>query len=101
MELNPYLVSAHYYRGVASINLKRVDLAEESFQTVRDSYTGDEFHYASYMRGYLRANQGEFESAASELRHFLKIKGEAPEVDRIKAHLAEWEKEGRIKAAKN
>ena len=100
-ELNPYLVSAHYYRGVARINLKQIDLAEESFQKVRDSYKGDEFPYASYMLGYIRANRGEFESAASELRHFLKIKGEASEVDLIKGHLAEWEKEGRIKAAKN
>ena len=100
-ELNPYLVLAHYYRGIASVKLNQAELAEESFQKVRDSYKRDEFPYAGYLLGYILADQGKFESAASELRHFLKIKGEALEVDRIKSHLAAWEKEGRIKSTKN
>ena len=100
-ELNPYIVVAHYYHGVASINLNRIDQAQESFQTVRDNFKGDDFPYASYMLGYILANQGEFESAASELRHFLEIKEQAAEADKIKDHLAQWEKEGHIKSDKN
>jgi len=49
------------------------------------------------LLGYILANQGEFESAASQLRHFLKISEKAPEADQVKSHLAQWEKEGRIK----
>ena len=45
--------------------------------------------------------QGEFESAAGELRHFLEIKADAAEADQIKDHLAQWEKEGHIQSEEN
>ena len=99
-ELNPYLLPAHYYHGIASLNLKRVKLAQESFQKVRDAYEGDDYPYASYMLGYILANKGEFESAASQLRYFLEISEKAPEVGRVKSRLAQWEKEGRIQEVK-
>ena len=95
-ELNPYLAPAHYYHGIASVNLNRVELGQESFQKVRDAYKGDDFPYASYMLGYILAKKKEFESAASQLRHFLEISEKAPEVGQVKTHLAQWEKEGRI-----
>jgi len=53
------------------------------------------------MLGYILANQGEFESAADELRHFLEIKADAAEAGQIKNHLAQWEKEGHIKSVDN
>ena len=96
LDLDPYLLQAHYYHGLASINLNRVELAQESFQKVRDAYRGDDFPYASYMLGYILAQKGEFESAASHLRHFLKISKKAPEAGQVKSYLAQWEKEGRI-----
>ena len=96
-ELNPYLLPAHYYHGIAYVNLNRVEMAQESFQKVREAYKGDDFPYASYMLGYILAKKGEFESAASQLRHFVEINEKAPEVGQVKTHLAQWEKEGRIK----
>lgn len=100
-ELNPYIVKAQYYRGVANFNLNQMEPAQQSFQKVRENYRGDDYPYSSYMLGYLLANQGEFESAASELLHFLKIKVDAAEAGQIKDHLAQWEKEGHIKSGKN
>ena len=100
-ELNPYIVMAQYYRGVANMTLNRTEPAQQSFQKVRDNYKSDDYPYASYLLGYILATQGEFESAASELRHFLKIKEQAPEADQIKESLAQWEKEGHIKSVKN
>ena len=100
-ELNPYIVLVDYYQGVASINLNQMEQAQQSFQRVRNNYKGDDYPYASYMLGYILANQGEFESAAAQLRDFLKIKSEAAEADQIKAHLAQWEKEGHLKSDKN
>ena len=100
-ELNPYIVMAQYYRGVANMNLNRIEPAQQSFQKVRDNYKSDDYPYASYLLGYILATQGDFESAASEFRHFLKIKEQAPEADQIKESLAQWEKEGHIKSVKN
>ena len=97
-ELNPYLLSAHYNQGVANLNLNRMELAQESFQGVRDAYKGDDFPFASYALGYLHSNKGEFDSAALHLRHFLEITDEPPEAANVRAHLAEWEGEGRIEA---
>ena len=100
-ELNPYILAAQYYHGVANINLNRIEPAQQAFQKVRENYKSDDYPYASYMLGYILANQGEFESAATELRHFLEIKAEAAEVDQIKDHLAQWEKEGHIQPVKH
>ncbi len=100
-ELNPYIVKAQYYHGVANMTLNRTEPAQQSFQKVRDNYKSDDYPYAGYLLGYILATQGEFESAASELRHFLKIKEQAPEADQIKDSLAQWEKEGHIKSVKN
>ena len=100
-ELNPYILVAQYYNGVANITLNRVEPAQQSFQKVRKNYKSDDYPYASYMLGYILANQGEFESAADELRHFLEIKADAAEAGQIKNHLAQWEKEGHIKSVEN
>ena len=100
-ELNPYIVMAQYYHGVANMTLNRIEPAQQSFQKVRDHYKSDDYPYAGYLLGYILATQGEFESAASEFRHFLKIKEQAPEADQIKDSLAQWEKEGHIKSVKN
>ncbi len=62
---------------------------------VERPYKGDDFPYASYMLGYILAKKGEFESAASQLRHFVKINEKAPEVGQVKTH----RHSGRRKAA--
>ena len=45
------------------------------------------------------ANKGSFDAAARELEHFLKLKPEAPEGERVREYLDEWEKKGLIKVA--
>ena len=75
-ELNPYIVQAQYYHGIASITLNRIEPAQQSFQKVRENYRGDDYPYVSYMLGYILADQ-------------------------IKDHLAEWEEEGHIKSSQN
>ena len=48
--------------------------------------------------GFL-ANKGSFDAAARELKHFLKLKPEGPEGERVREYLDEWEKKGLIKVA--
>ena len=100
LELHPYLMTAHYYRGVANLNLDRWEQAEESLTKVRASHKADDYPYAGYLLGLMLADKGDFDAAAKELKHFLKLRPEAPEGDRVKTFLSDWEKKGLIKGAK-
>jgi tetratricopeptide (TPR) repeat protein len=100
LELHPYLMTAHYYRGVANLNMRRWEQAEESLTKVRASHKADDYPYAGYLLGLMLADKGDFDAAAKELKHFLKLRPEAPEGDRVKTLLSGWEKKGLIKGAK-
>ena len=93
-------MTAHYYRGVANLNLDRWEQAEESLTKVRASHKADDYPYAGYLLGLMLADKGDFDAAAKELKHFLKLRPEAPEGDRVKTLLSGWEKKGLIKGAK-
>ncbi len=97
IELHPYLTSAYYYQGVASLNLRRLEEAEESFTKVRTSHKSDDYPYAGYLLGLVLADKGDFDAASKELRHFLKLRPDAPEGDRVKTILSSWEKSKLIK----
>ena len=100
LELHPYLMTAHYYRGVANLNMRRWEQAEESLTKVRASHKADDYPYAGYLLGLMLADKGNFNHAAKELKHFLKLRPEAPEGDRVKTLLSDWEKKALIKGAK-
>ena len=100
IELHPYLMTAHYYRGVANLNLDRWEQAEDSLTKVRASHKADDYPYAGYLLGLVLADKGDFDAAAKELKHFLKLRPEALEGDRVKTFLSDWEEKGRIKGAK-
>ena len=97
IELNPYLMTAHYYQGIANLHLRRLEQAEESLTKVRASRKADDYPYAGYLLGLLLSDKGNFDAAAKELRRFLKLRPEAPEGDRVKTFLSEWEAKGFIK----
>ena len=99
IKLNPHHLTVHYYQGFASIKLGRTDQAEESLTKVRASHEADDYPYASYMLGVLLAGKKDFEGAARELRHYLKISPEAPQGDHIKAYLSGLEQKGLMKVA--
>ena len=100
IELHPYKMAAHYYQGFANVQLGHFEQAVESFTTLRSSPKADQYPYASYLLGLMLSDKGDFEGAAKELNHFLKIHPEAPEGDRIKALLSNWVGTDLIKGAK-
>ena len=51
IELNPYLMQAHYYRGVANLNMRQLEQAEESLTKVRASHKADDYPHAGYLLG--------------------------------------------------
>jgi outer membrane protein assembly factor BamD (BamD/ComL family) len=99
IELHPYLTSAQYYRGVASLNMSRLEQAEESLTKVRTGHKANDYPYAGYLLGLMEADKGNFEAAAKELNHFLKLRPKAPEGDRVKALLSDWQEKNLIKGA--
>ena len=99
IELHPYHMQAHYYQGVANLHLRQLEQAEESLTKVRASHKADDYPYAGYLLGLMLADKGNFNDAAKELKHFLKIRPEAPEGDRVKTVLSDWEKKGLINGA--
>lgn len=100
IELHPYKMKAHFYQGFANIQLGNFEQAENSFTTVRASAKADQYPYAGYMLGLMLSNKGDFEGAAKELNHFLAVKPEAPEGDRIRTLLSNWAAKDLIKGAK-
>ena len=99
IELHPYHMQAHYYQGVANLHLRQLEQAEESLTKVRASHKADDYPYAGYLLGLMLADKGNFNDAAKELKHFLKLRPEAPEGDRVKTVLSDWEKKGLINGA--
>ncbi len=99
LELHPYHMQAHYYRGVANLNLRHMEQAEESLSAVRASLKADDYPYAGYLLGLMLADKGEFDVAATELKHFLKLVPLAPERARVTGFLSNWEKKGLIHGA--
>ena len=99
IELHPYHMQAHYYQGVANLHLRQLEQAEESLTKVRASHKADDYPYAGYLLGLMLADKGNFNDAAKELKHFLKIRPEALDGDRVKTVLSDWEKKGLINGA--
>ena len=100
IELHPYHMQAHFYQGIASLNLRRLEQARESLTKVRASHQADDYPYAGYLLGLVLAEKGDFDAAAKELKHFLKLRPETPEGDRAKTFLSKWEEKDLIKGAK-
>ena len=99
LELHSHQMQAHYFRGVANLNLRHMEQAEESLSTVRASLKADDYPYAGYLLGLMLADKGDFAAAATELKHFLKLVPLAPERARVTDFLSNWEKKGLIQGA--
>ncbi len=96
LELHPYHMQARYYHGVANLNLRHMEQAEAALSTVRASHKADDYPYAGYLLGLMLADKGDFDAAATELKHFLKLVPLAPERARVTGFLSDWEKKGLI-----
>ena len=98
VELNPFMVRCQYYHAVASLNLGRMEAAEASAIKVQETRDSRFLSGSHYIRGAVRARKGDFESAAEQFRHFLKIAPEGRGTAQIKENLVAWEQQGLIQA---
>ena len=100
VELNPFMVRCRYFHAVASLNLGRMEAAEASAIKVQESRDSRFLSGSHYIRGAVLARKGDFESAAKQFRHFLKIAPEGRGAAQIKENLVAWERQGLIRADK-
>lgn len=98
VELNPFMVRCRYYHAVASLNLGRMEEAEASAIKVQESQDSRFLSGSHYIRGAVLARKGNFESAAQQFRHFLKIAPDGRGAAQIKENLVAWERQGLIQA---
>lgn len=85
---------------MASLNLGRMEAAEASAIKVQESQDSRFLSGSHYIQGAVLARKGDFESAAKQFRHFLKIAPEGRGAARIKENLVAWERQGLIQADK-
>ena len=96
VELNPFMVQCQYFHAVANLNLGRMEAAEASAIKVQESQDSRFLSGSHYIRGAVLARKGDFESAARQFRHFLKIAPEGRGAAQIKENLVAWERQGLI-----
>ena len=96
VELNPFMVQCQYFHAVANLNLGRMEAAEASAIKVQESQDSRFLSGSHYIRGAVLARKGDFESAAKQFRHFLKIAPEGRGAAQIKENLVAWERQGLI-----
>jgi Tfp pilus assembly protein PilF len=71
---------AHFYRGVANYNLKRLDEAEKSIRRAMELDTTHRLPRAERLLGFVLASEGEYRPALEHLRNYVKISPLASDV---------------------
>ncbi len=95
--LNPHLVRAQYFNGVAHYYMQHDAEAEEAIRKVQQSDEAPLYPSTHYLMGGILADRGEHEAAAVELRRFLQTNPHLKLVEEIEKRLNEWESKGLIK----
>lgn len=91
VQLNPYMGQVHYFNAVANFNLSKMELAEKSARNAMKSEEAARLPQAHHLLGAILARQGNFPSAADELRTFLKMSPTSSNAEQVRKQLTEWE----------
>jgi len=94
LDLNPYVVRAHFLHAIASFNTGNLDAAVESARTIQKSEEAKNYPLSHYILGFALANKGDVGSAASEFQIYLKEQPNSPQAARVKTVLGEWQQKG-------
>lgn len=91
--LNPHIVEAQYFNGVACLNLKKLDSAQASIEKVQAAGPSRFLAGSHYTLGSVFAEKKQYDSAAREFRLFLNAAPQdTPVADQLEAKLVAWEK---------
>jgi hypothetical protein len=76
--------------------LGNLDAAERSALAVWRTRDVERFPVTHYILGAIKAQRGDFESAAARFRDYLATRPDAATTETVNELLADWEREGRI-----
>jgi len=96
LKLNPNIPYAHYLAASVHFQLGNVDAAERSALLLWKSREVERYPLTHYILGGIKAQRGDFESAAARFRDYLATKPDAATTQSVNDLLADWEREGRI-----
>lgn len=97
IELNPYVIRAHYFHALAQFYLQHDAEAEEAIRKVQASQEASDYPACHYLLGGILGDRGEYEAAAAEFRLFLGTNPHINLVNEVKGRLQEWGSKGLIK----
>jgi tetratricopeptide (TPR) repeat protein len=96
LKLNPNIPYANYLGASVYFQLGNYDAAERSALALWKTRDVERFPMTHYILGAVKAQRGDYESAAARFRDFLATKPDAAHAQAIGELLADWEREGRI-----
>jgi len=96
LKLNPNIPYAHYLAASVHFQLGNLEPAERSALAVWNSRDIARFPLTHYILGGIKAQRGDFESAAARFRDYLATKPDEASAQSVRELLGDWEREGRI-----
>jgi tetratricopeptide (TPR) repeat protein len=96
VKLNPNIPYANYLSASVHFQLGNLDAAERSALALWNTREVARFPLTHYILGAVKAQRGDFESAAARFRDFLATKPDAAAAQSVGELLSDWEREGRI-----
>ena len=96
LKLNPNIPYANYLGASVYFQLGNYDAAERSALALWTTRDVERFPMTHYILGAVKAQRGDYESAAARFRDFLATKPDAAHAQAVGELLADWEREGRI-----
>jgi tetratricopeptide (TPR) repeat protein len=96
LKLNPNIPYANYLGASVHFQLGNLDAAERSALAVWRTRDVERFPVTHYILGAIKAQRGDFESAAARFRDYLATRPDAATTKTVNELLADWEREGRI-----
>ncbi len=96
LKLNPNIPYANYLAASVHFQLGNLDQAERAALALWNTPEVARYPLTHYILGAVKAQRGDFESAAARFRDFLATKPAVETAQSVNELLSEWEREGRI-----
>ena len=96
VRISPDLAEAHYYYGIANVNLGNLEKARDSLETVLTSPEAEHFPRTHYLLGSISAQSGETDKAVLYYRQYLDLEPDSRAAEVVRQQLEQWADQGGI-----
>ena len=96
LAMNPYLSDAHYYRGLAGLNLGDLESARQAADAIEKGPEAGKFALRYHLRGLIYESERNLQAAAAQYRKYLSAEPDSPIASGLRSRLVTWETEGRV-----